>query len=156
MNSTVTKAIAAPHIRWAIARDMPEILAIEELSFPLPWSGDDFIRVLRQRNAICRVAEVNERVVGYAVYEIHRRYMAVLNFAVHPTYRRWKVGTALMNALKERISPTRQNRLELTVGERNLDAQLFLRTMGLRAVSMVDEPWEGWDEDGYLFEWRVI
>jgi len=40
------------HIRWMIRRDMPEVLDIESGSFEFPWSEEDFIRCLRQRNCI--------------------------------------------------------------------------------------------------------
>ena len=45
------------HIRWMIRRDMPEVLQIERTSFEYPWSEEDFIRCLRQRNCIGMVAE---------------------------------------------------------------------------------------------------
>src|ERR671912_367951 len=82
---------AAPmpvHIRWMIRRDMPEVLAIEEQSFEFPWSEEDFIRCLRQRNCIGMVAEHNERVVGFMIYELHKTRLHVLNFAVNASYRR--------------------------------------------------------------------
>ena len=51
------------HIRWMIRRDMPEVLSIENESFEFPWSEEDFIRCLRQRNCIGMVAEHHDRVV---------------------------------------------------------------------------------------------
>ena len=71
------------HIRWMIRRDMPEVLAIEEQSFEYPWSEEDFVRCLRQRNCIGLVAEHNERVVGFIIYELHKSRLHILNFAVH-------------------------------------------------------------------------
>ena len=38
------------HIRWMIRRDMAEVLDIEGQCFEFPWSEDDFVRCLRQRN----------------------------------------------------------------------------------------------------------
>lgn len=40
------------HIRWMIRRDMQEVLEIEKSGFEFPWSEEDFIRCLRQRNCI--------------------------------------------------------------------------------------------------------
>ncbi len=40
------------YIRWAIERDMPEIVQIEQESFDAPWTRDDFLRCLRQRDCI--------------------------------------------------------------------------------------------------------
>ena len=38
------------HVRWMVRRDMPEVLEIEGESFDFPWSEEDFIRCLRQRD----------------------------------------------------------------------------------------------------------
>ena len=70
------------HIRWMIRRDMPEVLDIENDGFEFPWSEEDFIRCLRQRNCIGMVAEHDERVVGFMIYELHKTRLHVLNFAV--------------------------------------------------------------------------
>ena len=76
------------HIRWMIRRDMPEVLSIEQSSFEFPWSEEDFIRCLRQRNCIGMVAEYDERVVGFMIYELHKDQLHVLNFSVRPDVRR--------------------------------------------------------------------
>ncbi|MEK6238743.1 MAG: ribosomal-protein-alanine N-acetyltransferase RimI, partial [Planctomycetales bacterium] len=52
------------HIRWMIRRDMPEVLAIENSSFEFPWSEEDFLRSLQQRNCIGMVAEWEDSIVG--------------------------------------------------------------------------------------------
>ena len=71
------------HIRWMIRRDMPEVLDIENRSFEFAWTEEDFIRCLRQRNCIGMVAEHDERVVGFMIYELHKNRLHILNFAVH-------------------------------------------------------------------------
>src|SRR3954469_10610522 len=82
------KAQARVHIRWMIRRDMPEVLAIEQQSFPFPWCEEEFLRVLRQRNCIGMVAEYGERVVGFMIYELHKNRLHVLNFSVAADSRR--------------------------------------------------------------------
>ena len=80
------------HIRWMIRRDMPDVLRIEHGSDDHPWSEEDFLRCLRQRNCIGMVAEQGERVVGFMIYELHKAKLHILNFAVHPAFRRYGVG----------------------------------------------------------------
>ena len=70
------------HIRWMIRRDMPEVLQIEGESFEFPWSEEDFLRCLQQRNCIGMVAEHEENVVGFMIYELHKSRLHLLNFAV--------------------------------------------------------------------------
>ena len=92
------------HIRWMIRRDMPEVLSIEQSSFEFPWSEEDFIRCLRQRNCIGMVAEYDERVVGFMIYELHKDQLHVLNFSVRPDVRRRGVGMQMVNKLVGKLS----------------------------------------------------
>ncbi len=80
------------HIRWMIRRDMPSVIEIEENSFEFPWSEDEFIRCLRQRNCIGMVAELSEQVVGFMIYELHKNptaYPEFLRSSRLPPTRNW-------------------------------------------------------------------
>lgn len=142
------------HIRWMIRRDMPEILAIEQESFEFPWSEDDFIRCLRQRNCIGMVAEHDDRVVGFMIYELTKNRIQVLNFATAAEYRRRGVGTQMIAKLIGKLSAQRRTRVTLEVRETNLPAQLFFRTNGFRAVSVLRSFYEDTPEDAYLMQYR--
>lgn len=153
MSSAELKKLCV-HIRWMIRRDMPDILQIEQRSFEFPWSEEDFIRCLRQRNCIGMVAEFSERVVGFMIYELHRSRLHILNFAVHPDMRRRQVGTQMAQKLCGKLSLDRRNRILLEVRERNLPAQLFFRSVGFRAISVLRDFYEDTTEDAYLMENR--
>jgi ribosomal-protein-alanine N-acetyltransferase len=142
------------HIRWMIRRDMPEVLAIEAHSFEFPWSEDDFIRCLRQRNCIGMVAERDERVVGFMIYELHRNRLHILNFAVHPDFRRNGVGNQMATKLIGKLSPQRRSRILLEVRETNLDAQLFFRDLNFKAISVLRDFYDDTTEDAYLMEYQ--
>src|SRR5260370_6714043 len=87
-----------------IRRDMVEALAIEAESFEFPWSEEDFIRCLRQRNCIGMVAELDDHVVGFMIYELHKNRLHVLNFAVAGRYRRQGIGTQMLAKLIGKLS----------------------------------------------------
>lgn len=142
------------HVRWMIRRDMPEVLAAESQSFEFPWSEDDFIRCLRQRNCIGMVAEHEEQVVGFMIYELQKSRIHVLNFAVHPRHRRSGVGSQMIAKLTAKLSSQRRNRIQLEVRETNLAAQLFFRTNGFRAVSVLRSYYDDTPEDAYLMQFR--
>jgi ribosomal-protein-alanine N-acetyltransferase len=142
------------HIRWMIRRDMPEVLAIENRSFEFPWSDEDFIRCLRQRNCIGMVAEFDERVVGFMIYELHKNRLHVLNFAVRPEFRRRGVGNSMIRKLMGKLSEQRRNRILLEIRETNLGAQLFFRDCGFRAISVLREFYDDSPEDAYLMQYR--
>lgn len=142
------------HIRWMIRRDMPEVLDIEQKSFEFPWSEDDFIRCLRQRNCIGMVAEHEDRVVGFMIYELHKTRLHVLNFCVCPEYRRRGIGAQMVAKLVSKLSNQRRTRIMLEVRETNLDAQLFFRSANFRAVSVLHSYYDDTPEDAYLMQYR--
>jgi ribosomal-protein-alanine N-acetyltransferase len=142
------------HIRWMIRRDMPFVLDIENGSFEYPWTEDEFIRCLRQRNCIGMIAELQERVVGFMIYELHKNRLHVLNFCVDPELRRSGIGTAMMDKLIGKLSFQRRSRIMLEVRETNLPAQLFFKTLGFRAVNVLHDFYADTTEDAYLMQYR--
>jgi len=144
------------HIRWMIRRDMPEVLDIEQHSFEFPWSEEEFILCLRHRNSIGMVAEYKERVVGFMVYELYKSRLHVLNFAVSMDCRRHGIGRQMIDKLIGKLSAQRRNRIVLEVRETNLDAQLFLRTVGFRARSVLRDFYDDTGEDAYLMQYRYV
>jgi len=142
------------HIRWMIRRDMAEVLDIESQGFEFPWCEEDFIRCLRQRNCIGMVAEQDDRVVGFMIYELHKTRLHLLNFAVSSEGRRQGVGSQMLNKLIAKLSTQRRTRILLEVRETNLSAQLFFRTLGFRAVSVLRDFYDDTTEDAYLMQYR--
>ena len=142
------------HIRWMIRRDMSDVLDIENRSFEFPWSEEDFIRCLRQRNCIGMVAEHDEQVVGFMIYELHKTRLHILNFSVHEDFRRRGVGHAMVSKLISKLSHQRRNRILLEVRETNLGAQLFFRRAEFSAVSVLRDFYDDTTEDAYLMQFR--
>lgn len=142
------------HIRWMIRRDMPEVLEIERQSFEFPWSEEDFVRSLRQRNCIGMVAEQGERVVAFMIYELHKTRLHILNFAVSPMVRRQGVGQQMLEKLVSKLSSQRRTRISLEVRETNLDAQLFFREGGFRATRVMRDFYDDSTEDAYLMQFH--
>jgi ribosomal-protein-alanine N-acetyltransferase len=142
------------HIRWMIRRDMPEVLSIEKSSFEFPWSEEDFIRCLRQRHCIGMVAEYDERVVGFMIYELHKDQLHVLNFSVRPDVRRRHVGEQMVNKLISKLSQQRRNRILLEIRETNLAAQLFFRNLGFVATTVLRDYYDDTVEDAYVMQYR--
>jgi [ribosomal protein S18]-alanine N-acetyltransferase len=149
------KEMLRVHIRWMIRRDMPEVLATEQASFEYAWSEEDFLRCLRQRNCIGMVAEQGEKVVGFMIYELHKNKLHILNFAVHPGYRRAGVGVQMVNKLVSKLSSHRRTRITLEVRETNLTAQLFFRSQGFKAVKVLRAYYEDSGEDAFQMQYRL-
>lgn len=144
------------HIRWMTRTDFPEVLAIEAASYRDPWQEVDFCRALRQRDNLGMVAEPlihgTPPVVGYFVFWLGKGRFEILNMAVRPDYRRLGVGHAMIQKLKNKLSPAKRTVIEFTVPESNIGAQLFLRSEHFTAVAIERRAFKEADEDGYRFE----
>ena len=109
---------------------------------------------MRQRCCIGLVAEHQENVVGYAVYEFHPKRIDLLNLAVRPSSQGSGVGKAIVDKLKGKLCEQRRKKIQLKVRETNLNAQLFFRSQGFRAIAVVESDGKFSDEDNYLMEYH--
>lgn len=151
MTTTTQKPITEVDIGWMIRRDMPEVLAIERISFKSAWTEEEFISCLKQRDCIGMVAKRADRVVGFMIYRLLKESLHVLNFAVHPEYRRQGVGSQMTDKLASKLSQQRRTRCVLEVRETNLAAQLFFSRQGFIAGDVIRGHYEDSDEDAYQF-----
>jgi ribosomal-protein-alanine N-acetyltransferase len=143
------------HIRWMIRRDMPEVLHTEQESFEFSWTEEDFLKCLRQRNCIGMVAEHNEKVVGFMIYELHKTKLHVLNFAVYPSCRRIGIGRQMVSKLIGKLSSHRRTKITLAVRETNLGAQLFFKSLTFKAIRVLRGYYEDSGEDAFLMQYRI-
>ena len=142
-------------IRWLIRRDMSEVLEIERSSFEYAWTEEEFLCCLRQRNCIGMVAEHEHEIVGFMVYELHKSKLRILNFAVAGSARRHRVGTQMVGRLIDKLSQQRRREIVLEVRETNLDAQLFFRSQGFRALSVLRGHYDDTAEDAYYMQFAL-
>lgn len=128
---------AEVNVRWMIRRDVPQMLSIEQVCFDFPWDEEDFGYCLRTRNCIGMVAEVNDTLVGYMSYELHRDRLVLLNLAVVPNFERCGIGAILVNKLIGKLSAGGRNKIAVNVPETNVDAAFFFKRFGFRAVGLL-------------------
>jgi ribosomal-protein-alanine N-acetyltransferase len=140
-------------IRWIIGKDMPEVVTIEQISFPdNPWTEDAFRKFLRRKNAIGLCCEMHGYVIGYCCYSLHKRRIEIENFAVHPEFRRFGVGKSMVDRLFDKLSiGGRRQALTTMVRETNTAAHLFLNGCGFTCRSVERNPYDDANDDGYVF-----
>lgn len=133
-------------VRQLLMRDYAEVIAIDAAS-RCPWSEDDLTAMLRRRDANGMVAEdlTAERrvsgssgaVLGFMFYVLTKTYIDLIKFAVHPAFRRERVGSQVVAKLVEKLAAGRRARIQADVPESDLAAQLFFRSCGFRAVKIL-------------------
>lgn len=133
--------------RFLIRRDLDVVLSIERVSFEFPWTEEDLIRTIRKRDCIGMVCEIGDQVLGYMIYALDKSKMELINFAVHPNYRRKGVGSAMLERLIAKLSYQRRNRIEMRVMETNMPALLFFRSNGFEATRVIRKAYIPTDVD---------
>jgi len=77
--------------------DLPEVVAIDQASFSLPWPARSFQFELTDNPASrCWVAELEKRVVGIVVAWLIVDEIHIATIATHPDYRQQGIGSMLL------------------------------------------------------------
>jgi len=152
MNNTITQVDV--HIRWMVRRDMQEVVEIENTCFNAPWSEEDFLSTLRRHNCIGMVAELDEKILGFYIYELHETKLHVLNFAIIPAYHRCKIGTQFINKLINKLHINARTKIYLETRESNLAMQLFLKSHEFKAIKVLNNYYDD-DETAYRFKYKL-
>ncbi len=128
--------------------DFDRILEIDGECYSNHWSRPDLELALKPWNRQATVAEFCGRVVGFAVHEILRNHIHLVEVAVHPEFRRLGVGTQLMTPVIGKLSAVRCNRVTAEACDANLGAHQFLKSLGFIATSVA----RGVERDTYYFK----
>lgn len=87
-------------VRQAEIRDIKPMAAMDALCFTTPWSEASFDKEIREnRLAFYIVAEIGDRLVGYAGLWCVGDEGYITNVAVHPDFRRRGIGQTLISVL---------------------------------------------------------
>jgi ribosomal protein S18 acetylase RimI-like enzyme len=125
-------------------RDLPATLAIERACFAPPWREADFDVTLAPRGAVGLAAEIDGELCGYLVANRAGNRLRIRRLCVDPPARRLGVAAHFVKQTAKELRGG--ERLDAFIHERNMTAQLFLRSQGFQAINI--------DGDCYRFEYR--
>lgn len=133
--------------------DLDEVLAIERVSFSMPWTRGAFLYEMQQnRVARCLVVREAARVIGYVcLWEIADE-MHITNVAVHPDWRRQGIGRALLGSV---LADARTRHLRVVVLEvrpSNREAITLYEFFGFRVVGRRRGYYYDTGEDALIME----
>lgn len=150
----------ASHIRFAIRKDVPQLVEIEKHGPTPHWDEQELVDVLKDRHTIGRVivegASSDGPVAGFIIYQLERRTIRVVNIGVHEDYRKRGYGRQLLTAVIEKLSPTQRTAVLIRVHEKNIAAQRFLRKCGFLSETVVRGAYDDGESDGYDFAVRLV
>jgi ribosomal-protein-alanine N-acetyltransferase len=99
------------------------------------------------------VAELDHRIVGFMIYELHKSMLRIQNFAVAADVRRNGIGRQMVQRLIDKLSQQRRREIVLEVRETNVPAQLFFADSGFRAVTVLRKHYDDTCEDAYYMRY---
>jgi ribosomal-protein-alanine N-acetyltransferase len=150
----------APEADIAIDRmkltDIDDVLEVERLSYPTPWSRRAFISELTE-NAYAHylVARAGGRVIGYVGMWLILDECHITNVAVHPAYRRQGVGRLLMQSAIEFTEAAGGRHITLEVRRTNLVAQHLYQSFGFQSVGVRKGYYTDNHEDAFIMVRRT-
>lgn len=110
---------------------LDQVLAIEQESFPTPWSRNSYLRELSDNQfAYYYVCLQGEKVLGYMGMWIIIDEAHITTIAVHPEYRGRYLGKILLEELMARAVALGADKITLEVRPSNLVAQRLYRRVG--------------------------
>lgn len=133
--------------------DIDEILEIEKLSFPSPWSRRLFLDELANPNShIVLARDDTDTILGFACFWIVADETHILNIAVHPKFRRQGVAKRLLTHVLEFAKDKGISYFALEVRNRNVAAIEFYKGFGFKAVGVRKGYYADTGEDAILME----
>lgn len=111
-----------------------DVLNIEELSFPKPWTRKMFEREICMPISQFFVARHQYRIIGYVGYWEVDNEAHIVNLAVHPKFRRRGFGKSIMEFLLKNASKKGLSKVLLEVRQTNTAAQRLYESKGFSIV----------------------
>ena len=147
--------VARPPVRIVIEPmrldDLPAIQAIERASFSAPWPPHAYRTELESnRLAHYLVVRVGEAVVGYAGLWLMVDEAHITTFAIHPAWRRQRIGERLLLALIDLATDRHAREATLEVRLSNLPARRLYEKYGFRPVGLRPRYYSDNNEDALI------
>ena len=138
-------------IRPMTVEDLPAVQLIERASFTTPWPPQAYRQELESnRLAAYLVGTVDDEVVAYGGIWLMVDEAHVTTFAVHPRYRRRRIGERLLLSLMDLSIDRHAREATLEVRLSNLGARRLYEKYGFRPVGLRPRYYSDNNEDALI------
>ena len=153
--------VARPPLRLVIEPmllgDLPEVQAIESASFTSPWPPHAYRSELEgNRMAHYLVARIDEEVAGYGGMWLMVDEAHITTFAVHPAWRRQRIGERLLLAFLDLAVDRGAREATLEVRLSNLPARRLYEKYGFRPVGLRPRYYSDDNEDALIMTTEAL
>lgn len=141
-------------IRTMTPEDCEMVLAIEEACFSVPWSLKSFQDTFSYSGNHYLVAWEDEKVVGFIGLMAVGDEGDITNVAVLPSYRKQKIGSALVKAMIELAKEQQISQIMLEVRSSNEAAIKLYEKYGFQFVCKRKNYYQKPVEDADIMRWQ--
>ena len=141
-------------LRLATESDLPAVLAIEQTSFPQPWTSVAFRNEFKNPYSRLWVVEERTLVIGYICTWFIDDEGQIVNVAVLPAYRRQGIGRFLVQYALQEAKKQGVRSLSLEVRSSNFAAIDLYRSFGFERVAVRKRYYEN-GEDALLMVCQI-
>jgi ribosomal-protein-alanine N-acetyltransferase len=132
--------------------DLEEVLAIEQVCFPTPWTKRMFEEdTVKGNTSVFIVAKLRDTIIGYGGFWLVLNEAHLGNLAVHPQFRHQGIGSGILKKLIELARLKKATLMTLEVRETNEIARALYEKMGFRMVAIRKGYYQDTNEDAYIF-----
>ncbi|MGB4660354.1 MAG: ribosomal protein S18-alanine N-acetyltransferase [Mobilitalea sp.] len=137
-------------IRKMTEADLPQICAIEQETFSMPWKEEDFRSSMIKTNNGYIVAEVDSQVIGYCGYWGILEEGDICNVAVIKEYRNQKVAYHMLVELMKEAKEKGITAFTLEVRIGNHPAIHLYEALGFKSVGLRKKFYSKPEEDAVI------
>lgn len=120
------------HIRRTVFNDIDAILKIESLSIPHPYTQEQFLEELSNKNSHFFVVVNKDEVIAYLLCHLILNEIELIKIVVHPDFQRQGIGLKIFYHLLD-LHPDIK-KINLEVRESNQIAIQFYQKLGFDRV----------------------
>ncbi|XZE36516.1 GNAT family N-acetyltransferase [Pirellulaceae bacterium SH501] len=127
--------------RWMLRSDVEAIARLERKAFRRsahpsyqPWTQQQVAKILSHGYVSGNVLFQNGSIVAYSILGHSRDYIAIYRLAVDPDHQGIGLGGRLVRGVMRSVEACKRNKVLVAVADDLVDAQLFFRSMGFKAL----------------------
>ncbi|MBR3624322.1 MAG: ribosomal protein S18-alanine N-acetyltransferase [Selenomonadaceae bacterium] len=133
------------------AKDIDGVYAVEEASFPIPWTKEALQDAAERNDTIYLAAVFNEKIVGFIGAWIIAGDAEITNVAVLPEFRGKKIASKLMAEFIERVKLKAATAMTLEVRPSNIPAIALYKKFGMEEKGRRKKYYQDNNEDALIF-----
>jgi len=140
-------------VRRMDVRDLPDVLAIEKLSFSNPWHETTFRGEIQNdivSSPLVAVHKTGGKVIAYLIYWKISDEAQINNIAVHPDYRRLRIAETLLRDILGALKDDGVIFVSLEVRPSNHPARVLYEKLGFQIMGFRKEYYTNPAEDALV------